>query len=256
MVATYPGAIWTPTFKTDKVDLVLAEHVNRLQEEAVAVQTELGTDPAGSETNVLSRLARFLANSGAINQGTSFPVSPAPVDGQLFYRSDNDTLYVYNGASWDSLGQSLSTTLFLYTLPGADATADDFGFVADDSRLADGIAITKLYWAVEDTTYRKIIASKFKKAPGVSFVHCYARVWQNSDSNPSKHPDVRVTIGGQAAENSETTPLVDTPTWVGPFIVNVTSLTDGTVYDLSVEMKIAVGGGDEVYMDSLIGIGV
>lgn len=255
MAASYPAAIWSPAVKTDKVDLVAADHINRLQEEVVAIQTELGADVAGSATDLVARLARALANSGAIAQGTSFPVSPAPVDGQMFYRTDLNAMYIYNGSTWDSQGQSLSNVVFNYVTCGSDHVADQHGVILNDSRLADGVNITRMYWAVEDTTYRKIIAGKFKKVSTFNTVQCYARVWQNSDGNAAKHPDVRVTIGGQTAENSETTPLVDTPTWVGPFNVDVSSLTNGTVYDLSVELKIATGSGDEVYCDSIIGFG-
>ncbi len=38
-----------------------------------------------------------------IDQGTSFPVAPAPVEGQVFYRTDLDTFYVYDGSSWVAL---------------------------------------------------------------------------------------------------------------------------------------------------------
>lgn len=46
MTASYPTTVKSFTTKVDFTDTVLAAHVNNLQEEVVAVQTELGTDVA------------------------------------------------------------------------------------------------------------------------------------------------------------------------------------------------------------------
>ena len=43
MAATYPGAVRLFTGKVDLVDVVLAEHVNLLQDEVTAIETTLGT---------------------------------------------------------------------------------------------------------------------------------------------------------------------------------------------------------------------
>ena len=104
MAATNPASIVAFTTKTNKVDIVDASHINRLQEEVVAEQTELGKDPAGSVVNLKTRLAVSLADSGAMAQGTSDPTSPTPVIGQPFYRTDTDQLKIYDGATWDVMG--------------------------------------------------------------------------------------------------------------------------------------------------------
>ena len=45
-MASYPGSLHTFTTKVDNTDLVLAAHVNVLQDEVVAIQTAVGTNPA------------------------------------------------------------------------------------------------------------------------------------------------------------------------------------------------------------------
>lgn len=40
--------------------------------------------------------------SHAIVAGTAFPTDPAPVEQQLFYRTDLHVLYIYNGSAWVS----------------------------------------------------------------------------------------------------------------------------------------------------------
>jgi hypothetical protein len=102
--SNYPAALDTWIDYEAKKDKVKAEHIRKLQNAVEAIQTELGTDPAGSMTDVKSRLAIMMANNGAIAQGTSFPVSPTPVEGQMFYRTDEDIFYIYNGSDWIPFG--------------------------------------------------------------------------------------------------------------------------------------------------------
>lgn len=36
--------------------------------------------------------------------GTAFPTAPAPAEGDIFYRTDEDKVYTYDGAAWNELG--------------------------------------------------------------------------------------------------------------------------------------------------------
>ncbi len=56
MAADYPNAIKTFTVKQDGVDDVMADHVNALQYEITAIETELGTNPKGDKADVKTRL--------------------------------------------------------------------------------------------------------------------------------------------------------------------------------------------------------
>lgn len=67
MASSYPGALDTWTDKTDAVDDYLAAHINDLQNAVEAVQTELGTDPAGSLATLKLRLAKSISDAGNLN---------------------------------------------------------------------------------------------------------------------------------------------------------------------------------------------
>lgn len=43
---------------------------------------------------------KFLTQLG-LPSGNAFPTDPTPEDGDVFYRTDHDTLYIYTGAAWD-----------------------------------------------------------------------------------------------------------------------------------------------------------
>jgi hypothetical protein len=101
--SVYPGAQDTFSDQEAKQDVADKSIINKLQNAIVAMQSEFGIDPAGSCVDLKTRLAVLLALDGAVAKGTAFPTNPAPIDGQLFYRTDQDTLYVYDGGNWDAV---------------------------------------------------------------------------------------------------------------------------------------------------------
>lgn len=110
MPASYPGSIKTFTTKTNKVDLVDAAHVNDLQAEVVALETELAADVAGTAADLKSRLAISMDDDGSIRKGTAFPTTDLK-RGQLFYRTDEDRVYYLADvatADWRVFGQVIT----------------------------------------------------------------------------------------------------------------------------------------------------
>lgn len=137
MAASYPGSIKTFTTKTNKVDLVDADHINDLQLEVTAIETELGINVAGSKTDLKTRLAVSIADDGAIQKGTAFPGSPVAM--QLFGRTDEDVLYRRNAANddWSSLTQEQSLVAIkeYASTPGTSYTRiRRLHFIADGTR--------------------------------------------------------------------------------------------------------------------------
>lgn len=52
-----------------------------------------------------------------IHKGTTFPTLPTPQEGQLFYRTDLDTFYLYNGSTWNKSVNGITAS----DVPVADA---------------------------------------------------------------------------------------------------------------------------------------
>jgi len=67
MATDYPGDIDSFAVKTDNVTDVMAADVNDLQDAVEAIETELGSDPAGSAADVKTRLAQSLDGLGNLD---------------------------------------------------------------------------------------------------------------------------------------------------------------------------------------------
>jgi hypothetical protein len=176
-----------------------------------------------------------LAENGAMRQGTSFPASPN--QGDFFYRTDEDVMYIYDGSAWDAQGQSLSNLVFSYATNGDGNHSDSLNGVIDadaNGRTDTDITVSKV-WGVWGTTYRTVKTGKFKKLAGVNTVTVYAHIKSSSDNNAAYYTYVQVNIGGYTGfdHGSEQEGSWE---WIN-FTVDVSSLTDGNVYDLTIQLK-------------------
>ena len=243
--AVYPTSLATFTVKTNKVDVVNDDHVNYMQNEVVALQTYIGTNPHGNRGNLTSRLATLMATNGALAQSSgAFPTGTL-YDGQVFYRTDQDTVYVYNGSSWDSLGQSLSNVVFNY--PGVRNTAS---FITGASLYLTNPVFQ--YWGLNSNVYATALTSNFKKISGISTVLIYADVWI-LDASASNQNDTRISIG--TATGTMRSTLSTTAPNQKTTSIDVSGLANGTVYDVVFEMKYT-GGATTVYISDITGFGV
>ena len=111
MSAVYPTSLVNFTTKQNKVDVVDASHVNRVQEEIVALQTYIGTNPHGSRPNVAARLNAMLNPSGYLISSAGVPQPTAP--GMVWYDTTAGLLkFIKTDATTQSVGGSLSNVIF------------------------------------------------------------------------------------------------------------------------------------------------
>lgn len=226
--ASYPSAIKTFTTKQNRVDVYDAAHINDLQNEVTAIETELGTNPKSSATDVKTRLAVSLSATGAIANATSFPGSP--ITAQPLFRTDSNTLFIYNGGTWYSASQ-LSNLIF--QLPNQ-------GGMNSKSIRATNLTTTSGgnygYYAETGGTYVTQYSTKFIKIAGVSTVTVYVVLWVSvGDGNADSKSYCQVDIGGATGSVSSTEDST-TPTWYS-FTINVSGLTNGNTYDVAVQLK-------------------
>lgn len=226
--AVYPTNVVTFTTKVNHVDVVNDDDVNKLQNEVIAMQTYFGTNPQGSKSDLTTRLAQLMATNGAIAQGVAFPTNP--VEGQLFWRVDLTTMYVYGLGSWNSQGQSLSNAAFSFC--GSSNFTNKF---------------MPAWISTSNGVYSTYVYSRFKKISGVSSIKIDAVMWKSNPASGS--PIARYTINTLVATGtvSSTTPAITSTS------IDVTSLVNGTTYDFVIEFQES-GGSQGVFLNSVIGI--
>lgn len=244
----YDSSISSFTTKTDKVDIVAASHINTVQAELVTIETILGTNVKGTQSDLKTRLSKALDTDGSIVSGTSYP-SPA-LPSQMFYKTDVELMYVRDSlnTSWTQLGQSLSNIVFCYGLQG-----DNVGYYASTS-LTGAATSNYSFWAVtgvNSSSYKTIISTKLIKLSGVTTVTVWAYMWQNGGSGESAQ--CKVDIGG--ANGSVTgTANQQTPEWKS-FTINISGLTNGATYDVVIQLAMSGAGSLSPRLASIIAFG-
>lgn len=255
--SVYPGTLDSFTDKEAKKDKVKAVDWNKIQDCIVSTQTELGTDPAGSADTVKKRLARSLADSGDLRSGTSFPVTEIG-NGTPFYRTDLDTLYIYDGTTWDPVGGG-ANTVFSWVgidnfdgfstrgLPGMLQIASTSNNPAANSTNFGNFFACCL---INTTTFQTLIPSfKWVKPSGINTLTLFIRVWAGSDFKYRLKAD-SLTV------DSATIGAGTTPTDRAAISLDISSLTTGNTYDISVMGARDSGSGDEeFYVSQVIIIG-
>lgn len=118
-MASYPGAVKTWTSVIDNASEVVAADINTLYDEVTAIETELGTDPASTATDLKTRLAHVLSPDGylSFDYATELTISA----GSITPTQNLHTVDTQSGAATDDLdtitapGIGLSWLLLLHT---------------------------------------------------------------------------------------------------------------------------------------------
>ncbi len=215
--AVFPTSIVTFTTKVNHIDVVNDDDCNKLQNEVIAMQTYFGTNPQGNKSDLTTRIGQMMATNGAIAQGVAFPTNP--VEGQLFWRTDLITMYVYGSSAWNSQGQSLSNVIFVLT--------------------------ATLISTIGSGSFDQKWNSKFKKISGISTLTFYA----NFGASGSNTQLFKVDVGGL----NSTVAAVTSGTSFQSNSINVSGLTNGTVYDIALSIgKSDANGQSESVIHTII----
>jgi hypothetical protein len=180
--SSYPGALDSFTNKTDNVDDVQAAHVNNLQDAVVAIETELGTDPAGSFADVVTRLDNHPLNK---LDGTTAPtVNEDSGDGygvgSIWVDVTNDKAYICLDASsgaavWEQIDRvevPIPASAF-YTISGSPAR----GTLVDAGTSVYGVAT----WRLDDASTESI-GTAVQYRGGGSGSTVVVRIWYAMES--------------------------------------------------------------------------
>lgn len=246
-MAVFPASIIAFTTKTNKVDLVDASHINTLQEEVVAIQTELGKDPAGTTTNVDTRLDVSIGENGGVRTGTTNPGSA--VLGQMFFRTDSGAFQVWNGTTWVS-AQSLSNVI--YTWSGryaASAKSIVYEGTSVNPTNAPGDNYRFIVLSGDVTTYATVLQGRWTKFSGVNTISVAAVIWVQAATQTA---NLQVDVGGATGAVTGTADQT-TPQNVAIASIDVSGLVNGTSYDIKIQLKASTGAAtSDIFLGAVV----
>lgn len=245
--AVYPTSVTTFTVKQNKIDVYNDDHINKLQNEVVALQTYVGTNPHGDQSTLSLRLRHALSGSGGFVLTTGVPTTTFP--GLFYYRSDSDTLFnIKVDNTPQAVGGSITNVVFQYSAALNGTGGNNCGEIVTSSPSpADTtLANSKFRFMYSyGSTERTIYTTKFRKINGMTSVTNHHQLWVDGGTGT-----IRTVIG--SVNSSLATAGTTFGVW-GSSVVDVSGLSNGTVYDVVIMGK-NTGAGNFTYMGTMIGI--
>jgi hypothetical protein len=155
--------------------------------------------------------------------------------------------YLRGDQSWQLVS---STSNVIFQWYGLDtATVNEWGLIQTTvSNPTSGTWASPFSLLVATgTTYRTVLVGKFVKIAGISTITINARLW-SWDAAANAETILNVDIGGQS--NTVKSVTSTTPAWVTTATIDVSGLTNGTTYDIKIQLK---NEGGQTNKDSYCG---
>lgn len=239
--------------------------------------SDLGTVTTGEVTATHVTYAAFdkaTLTTTDINGGSidGVQVGGATATGSLFVNDANDSIaplgsqgtsgqYLQSAGSganptWADVSGTYSYTLFHWGSSGGDYSLANVGFYAGTDQTIADPTVNYMYWGVlSQNVYYTIFQGKYKHSDDVSTITFWARIWVDGMENAVAQVIVDEGGGSEVSGAATGTANQATPEWKSG-TVDVSGLTDGTVYALTVKLKNDRADGVGVaYIDEIWGFG-
>lgn len=257
-MALYSSSLPSFPSQTNKVDLADAVLINTMNAEIVAIATALGTNPQESRATLKARLNSLMDADGSIVSSNGFPdgVTVPSYPSQLWYKTDTDVLYIRNTANsaWNQVGASQSQYAFAYE------------GIIETCPLVKGEILPTGLWATPPTVqtykylahqsagsgaYGTVWLGQWRKLSGVTAIDLYTRHWSTAGGT-TRDSAVRISIGtAKGSTYSAGSACLTSPYPCLAGTIDVSGLTNGSMYDVIAETTSWYAGGVSVYVGSI-----
>lgn len=146
--------------------------------------------------------------------------------------SGGATKFLREDSTFQEISGSLSNVVFMWF--GSDSGTTDISGWVSGTNLTPNMGVytpTYNFFGALYNTYRTRLFGKFKKVAGVNTISIYARIWA---TNAAQNALLKVDIGGA---NNTVNRSSATPDWATPSNIDVSGLTNGTVYDITIQLQ-------------------
>lgn len=229
MSSPYPTSPRVYTTKQNDIDVYEADHINDLQDDVVALQTYVGTNPHGSVNSLAQRMNALSSGSGGFFVTNADFTGTATYPGRTWYRSDIETLKsVRADGAIQSIGNSFSNVLFQYSAIVLSNSPE----VNPATLIGTGTG-TNRYLASQGASYTTVWQTQWVKISGVNNITAKCQLWSNIALGTN--PNVRLSVGTVIGTKDAVTGT--NPQFVTLDILDVSALDVGTTYNVVVDIK-------------------
>jgi hypothetical protein len=184
------------------------------------------------------------------NGGTNSTTAQTAIDALLPSQTGNSGKYLTTNATNSSWGtiSSAGTSNVIFEWYGVDSLGtNNIVGLYESTSLSPDINVATFanyrFFGVYENTLRTLsLKGKFTKIAGISTVTIFARTWCSGVTGTQV---LKVDIGGQ---NNTVSCAVTSPAWATSATIDVSSLTNGTDYDITFQL----GGGNSTYCSAVV----
>ena len=243
----------TKTYTDTKISKTTAAEISVMTEKTVLADGDHFVIEDSAASNAKKRVQKSNIANDKISKTIAGEIAAMTEKTSL---ADGDHFLIEDSAAGNAKKRVLKSNVASPVLSNAlfefEASVDNVGYVVGTT-LTTAASANYAYRAVNTgATYLTVARTKFKKISGVSTVTVYAQLWQGTASGEGA--GIRVSIGSANGAVTGTTSQI-TPEWV-TFTINVSSLVNGTVYDVTADLRNATGAGAlNFYLGNLMAFG-
>ncbi len=174
------------------------------------------------------------------NGGTGQVTAQAAIDGLLPSQGGNSGKFLTTNGTNGSWGTPATTGFsnVIFSWFGSDIGTTNIVGLKGGTSLTPNIGaytIDYSFFGVFGSTYQTILTGKFTKIAGISTITIMAKLWDD-DAGAGHETILSADVGGQSNTVTEN-PASATPAWVPTSTIDVSGLTNNTVYDITIQLK-------------------
>lgn len=215
-----------------------------------------GTSSLPSFQQVDLTSGRGTTGTLAINQGGTGQTTANSALNSLFpSQTGNSGKFLTTDGFNSSWGTPANTSNYLFQYQGqVDQKGSGNGEFTGTTLVPNGITgnYRFLQWTDGSGNPGTVWTTKFIKTAGISTVTVHGRIW-NRLAATSTRANLKVDVGGQNGNVNGTVSQI-TPEWV-TFTINVSSLINGTAYDVTATLQATGVTLDAVYCSNIVAFG-
>ena len=205
-----------------------------------------------ADINASAAIASSKLDTVAVAQGgTGATTAQTAIDALLPSQTGNSGKFLTTDATNSSWGTIVNSGNIVFSWYGVDIKHATYGIMTNESSYVPSVITEGYTFYVSANLAQTIIDTKFQKVAGIGQLTVYGKIWTN-DAGGGRAGKCTVDINSGTSGNVTGTANQVTPEWKN-FTIDVSGLTDGTVYQMEIQLgPDSITAGKSGFMSAII----